>query len=234
MSQPAKNCQSPFLDVTSFPTQESETGPAETPPSILPPSSSPFVSVYEMDHGEGRVDPESEEFVQFLNELHDEEFDEAVFELINEASALYEDRFVHEYRDPAVQPMEAQRLLAEHFVPLESELETLLETMADDIDRLDLDTITEVEIDAFIESYQPTRELSPNFENFWGWAKKKLKKAARWAKKKAKALAKKAFLFALKRLKRYIRPWVKNLITFAINKLPKKYRPLAAMLAKGS
>jgi hypothetical protein len=232
MSQSAKISQSPFLDVTSFPAQESETVTEETQLSVLHQSDSPFSSVYELEDGEGRVDPESEEFIQFLNELHDEEFDEAVFELINEASALYEDRFLHDYRGPAIQTMEAERLLEEHFVPLESELEMLVETMAGDIDRRDLDTMTEAEIDAFIESYRPTRELSPNFENLWGWAKKKLKKAAKWAKKKAKALAKKAFRAALKRLKRYIKPWLKKLITFAINKLPKQYRPLAKMLAK--
>ena len=100
MSQSFNMSQSPFLNVTSFSPPDSEIIHDEITPLALPQSASPFVSVYEMENGEGRVDPESEEFVQFLNELYDEEFDEAVFELINEASGLYDDNFVTKYRDP--------------------------------------------------------------------------------------------------------------------------------------
>jgi hypothetical protein len=44
---------------------------------------------------EGTIDPEAEEEMEFLNELYDEEFDEAVYELISEANELF-DVFVGE------------------------------------------------------------------------------------------------------------------------------------------
>ena len=111
-----KNFQSPFLDVTSFPKQDPETVGNITN-TISIESSSPFTSMYEMEGGEVVLDPESEEFIQFLGELHDEEFDESVFEIVNEASAFYEKKF---NQDISSQPMEAERFLAEYFAPLQS------------------------------------------------------------------------------------------------------------------
>ena len=226
-----KDLQSPFLDVTSFPREEAEAvEDITTVPSTY--SSSPFVSAYEMEGGESRVDHESEEFIQLLGELYDDEFNDAVFELVNEASALYEDQFSHDYRDKSSQSREGDRFLSEHFAPLENELEILLDRMADDIQHHDFEAMTEVEINSFVDSYQFNTELSPNFENFWGWAKKKLKKAAKWAKKKAKGLAARAFRAALKKIKRYLRPMLKKVLTFAIGKLPRRYQGLANRLRK--
>ena len=68
MLNSTEKLQSPFLDVTSFPRQQSETQEENIISSTLPPFS-PFVSVYEMAEGETRVDPESEEFIQFLGEV---------------------------------------------------------------------------------------------------------------------------------------------------------------------
>jgi len=232
MSQSTEKLQSPFLDVTSFPRAQSELMEDNMSPSVPISVSSPFVSVYHMEDGAKRIDSESEGFVQFLGELHDEGFDDAVFELINEASALYEDRVAHEYQETSSQANGAEHFLQAHFLPLEHELETLLDTMADEFENRNFETMTEAEIEVFIDSYQPTRELSPNFENFGGWFKKKLKKAAKWAKKKAKGLAAKAFKGALKKLKGYLKPLLKKILTFAIGKLPKKYQSLANLLRK--
>ncbi len=232
MSQSTEKTQSPFLDVTSFSKQQPEILKEITPLSANHSAFSPFVSVYEMEGGEERIDPESEGFIQLLGELHDEEFDAAVFELINEASVLYEDRFIHEYQDTSSQSIGAERFLNAHFEPLENELETLLDTLSDDIGQRDFEAMSEAEIEALIDSYEPTRELSPNFENFGGWFKKKIKKAAKWAKKKGKALAAKAFRGALNKLKRYLKPLLKKILTFAIGKLPKKYQGMANILRK--
>ncbi len=234
MAQPTKQFQSPFLDVLSFPRQQSEALEEESN-TLSPASSSPFTSLYQAEEGKEAIDPESEEFIQFLGELHDDEFNDAVFELVNEASVLYESGFENQYQGVS-QTVEAEHFLQEHFTPLQNELENLLDFMADEIEKYDLETMTEVEIDAFVDSYQPTGELSPNFENLWGWAKKKLKKAARkaakWAKKKAKKLAARAFRAALKKIKRYFRPMLKKVLTFAIGKLPKKYQGMANLLRK--
>jgi hypothetical protein len=232
MSPTTEKSQSPFLDLSSFSAEEAETIVEQKAPSTWYEVNSPFRSVYEMAGQEDMVSPEADEFASFLAELHDREFDEAIFELVNEAADLYESRFEGEYGGLAAQSMQAERMLAEHFEPLVRELETLLETVANDIEGRSFETMTEAEIDAFIDQYQPTQPLSPSFENLWGWVKNKIKKAANWVKDKGKALAKKAFQAALGKLKKYMRPWLNKIVQFAINKLPAKYRPLAKLLAQ--
>lgn len=233
MSESTKKPQSPFLDNSSFTAEEKEVLTKQDDSLSMYEVASPFRSIYELEGQKDIIDPEAEEFVSFLAELHNTEFDEAVFELVNEAADLYESRFEGEYGGLAGQTIEAERFLEQHFAPLTGEVEALLDNIAEDIESQNLDTMSESEIDAFIDRFEPSQELSPSFENLWGWIKKKAKKAAKWAKKKAKALAKKAFKAALKRLKKYMKPWLNKIVKFAINKLPKQYREPAKLLAKG-
>jgi hypothetical protein len=232
MSVTTKKPQSPFLDIGSFASDELKEAEEQDWSSTGYEIDSPFQSVYKLEKQGDSVSPEAEEYASLLSELYDREFDEVVYELVNEAADLYETRFEGEFYNEVTQQKEAERMLEDHFAPLVNEIETLLEAMADDIEHRDLDTMNEVEIDAFIEQYKPNLELSPGFENLFGWVKKKIKKGVKWAKKKAKGLAKKLAMAALKKLKRYAKPWVKKIIKFAINKLPAKYRPLARMLAQ--
>ena len=87
--------QAPFLNISSFAVEEvtQEIFETSTPPST------PFLSLYESEETGGVIDPETEEYVQFLNELYDEEFDEALYGLVSEAASLYEVRFTHENGD---------------------------------------------------------------------------------------------------------------------------------------
>ena len=55
---------SPFLDVRSFAEEEALTRAEESGTRAQP--SSPFLAVYEFEE-EGRVDPQTEEYVSFLN-----------------------------------------------------------------------------------------------------------------------------------------------------------------------
>ena len=95
-----------FLDVSSFTMEEVSQEILET----SAPPSSPFLSLYESEEAGGMIDPEAEEYFQFLNELYDKEFDEALFGLTSEAAALYEVRFMHEHGDPRIVGYEAERL----------------------------------------------------------------------------------------------------------------------------
>lgn len=236
MSLSSKKTQSPFLDIGSFAADELKVAEEQEWSSAGYEIDSPFQSVYELEKQEGMVSAEAEEFASFISELYDREFDEVVYQLVNEAADLYETRFEGEFPIGVAQQKEARHMLEEHFAPLVTEIETLLESVAEDIEPRDLDTMSEAEIDVLFEQYKPIRELSPNFERLWGWIKKKAKKALKkgvnWAKKKAKGLAKKLLRAALKKLKKYIKPWINKIIGFAINKLPKKYRPLARKLAQ--
>jgi hypothetical protein len=238
MSQSNLKHRTPFLDVSSFAADEAET--VEYEETLLASTdyevNTPFRSEFRLETQENMVTPEAEEFVSFLDELYDREFDEAVFQLVNEAADLYAARFEGEFMGEAAQQMEVKRMLEEHFSPLVYEIETLLETVSEDIEQKDLDTMSEAELDAFMDQYKPNRQLSPNFENLWGWVKKKAKKAIKkgikWAKKKAKGVAKRLLKAAMKKLKKYAKPWMEKIIKFAINKLPAKYRPIATILAK--
>jgi hypothetical protein len=61
-------------DVRSFAEEEAPTRAEKSPARAQP--GSPFLAVYEFEE-EGRVDPQTEGYVSFLNELYDEQFHEA-------------------------------------------------------------------------------------------------------------------------------------------------------------
>lgn len=230
--------ESPFPDqFINFVSEELETEEEQTMYSSSYQLDSPFQSVYELESEEGIVDSETEEVMEFLDELYDEEFDEALYELINEADELYQNRFESEYAgNPIAQKIEAQRVLEADFAPLLKEVEGFLEGMAEEVEKLDLDTMSKVEFEAFIDQYEPPADHIPAPDYFWGKAKKWLKKKAKKALKKAGKLAKRGLKFALRRLlkklRKLIRPLLNKVLQRAINKVPTKYRPLARTLAK--
>ena len=226
------NNQAPFLDVTSFVTEEVSRDPVET----FAPASSPFLSLYESEVTGDLIDPETEEYTIFLNELHDEEFHEALSGLVSEAAALYETRFMHEQEDPQTIGYQAERFLDLHFAPLVAEAEALFEALATEFNQRDPNTLTEGELDNIVDRYQPSTELAPNFEEFFGKLKKLVKKVV----KKGVNLAQKGISFAaklglgpiLKKLKALVKPLLKRVIRSAIGKLPIHLQPIARKLAK--
>jgi len=193
------------------------------------PVDSPFRSVYELENAGGAVDLEAEEAMEFLDELYDEEFDEALFELVNEAAELYEDRFESEYGDPLVQKMQAMRLLEQRFAPLVQEAEAFIDTLAEEVRQLNSSSLGESELEAFIDRYTPQTSLLPSFENFLGSL---AKKAANLAKKGIQAVGKLGLDAILPKLKVLINPLLKKVLQMAINKLPVALRPVAEQLAK--
>ena len=196
-------------------------------------SSSPFPSIYELESEAGIVDPETEEMMEFLDELYDEEFDETLYELINEAEDLYQDRFESEYSgNPVAQRLEAERLLEAHFAPMVGEGEQFFSTMAEEVDRHRLDSLSEAEIEALVDRYQPSNQLTPSFENLFGKLKKLAKKALKKGVKLAKRGLKKFGKLALRKLKKLIKPLLKKVLQRAINKIPQQYRPLAQTIAE--
>ncbi|HEY9649210.1 MAG TPA: hypothetical protein V6C95_01000, partial [Coleofasciculaceae cyanobacterium] len=222
--------ESPFPTTkTRFSGEESEVLEEQVSYSSAYPVASPFRSVYELDSSEGAVDPDAEEVMEFLDELYDEEFDEALFELVNEAAELYEDRFESEYGDPLVQKMQAMRMLEQHFAPLVQEAETFLERLAEEAGQLNASSLKESELETFINHYELKNRLSPSFENFLGGLINKVKKAA---KSGIKALSGLGLKTILKKLKVLLNPLLKKVLEMAINKLPVALRPIAEQLAK--
>lgn len=225
--------KAPFLDSASFTAEEVDlTQPQVGPPR---PGGSPFLSIYELEDDGGAVDPGAEEYVTFLSELYDEEFDESIFELIHEAAAIHDDQFTGSSASIAEQNLASERFLAEHIEPLTGEIEKMLDTLAERYGGLEPTGIDEREIDSFLDDYRTATELSPSFENFFGAIKNAIKKVG----KKAVDLAKKGAAFAgkfalgplLKKLKALIKPLLQRVMRFAIGKLPKPLQPVARKLA---
>lgn len=230
--------ETPFPDqFIGFVSEESEGEDEQKTYSDSYQLDSPFQSIYELESEEGIVDPETEAVMEFLDELYDEEFDEAIYELIDEADELYQNRFESEYYgNPIAQKIEAQRVIEAHFAPLIREAETLMEAIAEEVDRHELNGISEAEIETFVNQYQSQQQLSPSFEHFFGrlkkLAKKALKKGVGLAKRGLKKFGKLALRAVLKKLKKLFKPLLYRVLKLAINKIPAKYRPLARTLAK--
>lgn len=225
--------QTPFLNIGSF-REEGESAVAESAaPSIV--TGSPFLSLYETEEGE-LVTPETEEYLAFLNELYNEEFDEALSALVDEARVIYETQFPHGQGGSQNVGYQAERLLEQHFAPLAAEAEALLETLAREFGERGPNTLNVDEIDTIVDRSQPSIELAPNFEEFLGGLKKlarrALKAGVKLAKKGISAAAKLGLGPILKKLKVLIKPLLQRVIQKAIGKLPPYLQPIARKLAQ--
>ncbi len=224
--------QAPFLNISSFAVEEvtQEIFETSTPPST------PFLSIYESEETGGVIDPETEEYIQFLNELYDEEFNEALYGLVSEAASLYEVRFTHENGDLRIIGYEAERFLNQHFAPLITESEAMLGSLETELCQRDIKSLSEYEIGEIVDRYKPSIEFTPNFENFLGKLKKVVKKVAGkavdLAKKGISAAAKLGLGPILNKLKALIKPLLKRVVQTAIGKLPVQLQPMAKKLAE--
>ncbi len=219
---------SPFLDVRSF-EEEAAPGRAEESPARLQ-SSSPFLAVYEFEN-EARVDPQAEEYVSFLNELYDEQFNEAFSHLVDEAAAIYETNFAGPQQDPRTAGYQAERLLNQHFAPLVAEAETMIRTVAAELDKRDPETLGEGEVETIVGAYHPSTQIDPQFEEWLGgFLKKVVNKGLNLAKSAAGAVAKLGLGPILNKLLALVKPLIKRVIESAINKLPAGLQPIARTL----
>lgn len=222
------NSYSPFLDIRSFVAEETNGRAIET----LVPSRSPFLSLYESEAGRGAVDPEAEEYLTFLNELYDEEFDDALANLVDEAAAIYETHFPYEQEDPQGVGYQAERLLNQHFAPLASQSEALFGALARELGQRDPTSLSQDEIETLVDRYRPTADLSPSFEQFFGKLKNLAKKTINLAKQGISAAAKLGLGPVLDKLKALIKPLLTRVIQTAIGKLPPNLQPIARKLAE--
>src|SRR6266498_1600093 len=224
------NNESPFLDIKSFVAEETSLASQES--SV--PLRSPFLAVYELE-GEGRSDPQTEEYFEFLNELYDDHFNEVLSNLVDEAAGLYQTNFTSETPDPRTASYQGERLLTQHFAPLLAETETLFQKVADEIEKHDANTLSEAEVEAIVDGYHPPAGFSPNFEEWFGsivnFAKKAVNKGIDLAKKAGSTLAKWGLKPLLEKIKTFAWQIIKQVIAKAIDKVPEQYRPLAKLLA---
>lgn len=244
--------ETPFLDRYEPEQAEEPTTMRDLASTVYRQMETPFVSYYEVGQGEETgYDPQRAFYAELLSELHDETFEDAIHELVQETAAMYETRMTEEYGDPSAQRMAAERMARDYLAPLARDAEELVDRMAQGVGEHDIATMTEEELDVMMEQYEPQREdLSPAFENFlkglWKKAKKAVKGVASAVKKgvtgavklakKGVALAAKVALaptmFVFNKLKKLIRPLIERVLKIAMGKIPAPLQPAARMLAK--
>jgi hypothetical protein len=211
--------ESPFLDIRSFTTEEIDSVPHET---LVQPST-PFLALYESEDG-SLVHPEKAEYLTFLNQLYDEEFEDTLASLVSEATSIYETHFPQEYEGSGSNTYQAERLLNQHFAPLVAEAEALLDNLAREVQQRPLANMSQDEIDTLVDQYHTSSQLAPNFEDFLGGLKNLAKKAL-------SAAATLGLGPVLNKLKGLIKPLIKKVIQTAIHKLPAALQPYARQLA---
>jgi hypothetical protein len=222
---PEGNVVTPFLETRSFVREEAEVFASETPSPAL---RSPFLSVYELDGQMEYADPEQEAYAGLVQELYDQEFDEALFELMNEARGLHEQQLVSDALS-----VEAERQLQQQFNQLIREAEAAVGAFQNEFGSRDLAGLSAAEVDAFTDRYMPSESLAPEFQNFsFGWIKKIGKAVKNVASKAASFAAKIGLGPLLDKIKALVKPLLNKVLQMAIGKLPEAVQPAAQQLAE--
>lgn len=226
--------ETPFLDKFEDTKEANQLFESESPLQSYN-YESPFLSEFEYEGGLMQSDPKAGEVAEFLSELKDSEFEEAVYEVLNEAHDFVSDKISGESMKDSQYEQRVESLLREHFSPLAQSLETAIERLALEIERGDILNKSEVELESFLSEYEnPPEGLSPRFEVLHEHFMKKLKKVV----KKVASVAKKAapFLnpagFVLGKLKNLARPFLEKILKLAVNKLPPPLQPIALKIGK--
>lgn len=217
--------ESPFISDVPVPASVAATAPGKTF-APAPAVESPFVTEYAGEEGE--YGPQAEEFASLASEFYDPEFEEALEDLVNEASAVAEQQPSFESEDPAQLRLESERALRDYLEPLAEATEAMLDRLTVGLGDRDISQLSEAELDAVMEQLAPTDGgLSPAFEGFLGGMLKKARKAVHGALSKVMP-----HKIILNRLKGLVRPLLERVLRGAIDKLPVAVRPIAQQLAK--
>lgn len=134
---------------------------------------SPFLPEY----GAGEADTRAEAFAELLGELYDPEFEDAVVDLVHEASAVAEERFAFEAGDPWAERVEAEHGIRDYLEPLALECEAMVDRVAEGVGAAELTAMSESELEDFLNRFAPgATSLPPTLDQFGGSFFRKLKK----------------------------------------------------------
>lgn len=221
--------ESPFL-----PEPEYAREPNHSP--ILGPSAdarhgdvieTPFISQYELN-GVATESPELALHREIMEELHDDEFDEAVEDLVNAVREAYEDRYRGEIDHGS---MEAERQMWTYLAPLDRELNGAIDRLVEGLVQIDNELLSDEQLEHYLDNFEYRTDFEqPEFEAFFGKIWKKVKKVAKKGLKTLKKLS--PLHIILGKLKKLVRPLLRRVLKFALNKIPPRFRPLAKKLAR--
>lgn len=219
---------SPFV---SLPSLELETPTHQAKPDVqIWNETSPFLAVHSLNGKQPLGDPKMEQLVQLMNELYDEEMEEAMEELAYEANDLYESYLSRS--SSLQQEFAAQQMVLEHYTPMLGEIDRFFDRLINQGNDFDQRRTTIQEFEHFIESQASltTGNFSPVQEQFLG---KALRKIGTGIKNVAKTVAKFSPIgLLINTLKPKISQFVKGFLQKGINKLPKEFQGLAQGLAQ--
>jgi hypothetical protein len=217
----------PFQDSYTFEAEPSRLAAVEQLESR--PLVTPFVSEY-ADPARA-VSAETQELHDLLSELYDQELDELLGQIGDEAWNVVHERAA--FSEETGGPARAEQLLEDWISPLRTHAEAMVDSVAEALSAGDPASMSETELDTLFERVEPRGTgLEPLFEEFLGSLGKKLKKYAKGALKIAKkglALLPVGLLIA--KLKPFLRPLLDRVLQYAIDKLPADLRPVARQLA---
>ncbi|WP_280309870.1 hypothetical protein [Nocardia abscessus] len=231
--------ESPFAASESEWTASETEADLPTLANLLGESESQFVSPF---GSESESSSNHNEVVsELFGDLRDREFEEALDEIVQEASALHAEHsllFVAEAGGAG--SAGAAEAVHEHFAPLVTGAEQLLDQLAMLSGDREAAMLSEAEVETLLESFEtaavPAHE-SPVFENFFKaigrLARKVVRKAVDLGRRGLSAVARIIPIGALlNRLKGLIKPLLRRVLKVAINRLPVALRPAAAQLRK--
>ena len=215
--------ESPFASA-SLTDRGPAPGPAVTSGSAESPFRGGFVPV-------GGAERESEAFHDVLAELEDEQFDEAVTRLVDEAAGQHLASGAA-WSSSEAAPALATAELEAWIQPLQYEADRMLQNMADRLDGEDVSVLREPELEALFESLQPDPGFLPEaFENFLGGVFNVAKKLVKGAVSGIGKLASLPLRFLLGKLQALVRPLLQKVLKKAIGLLPASAQPIARTIA---
>jgi hypothetical protein len=238
--------ESPFRSALAVGESESErTGYPETrmtSTALESPFQSSFAEVSESEST-------AEAFRELLAELENEQFDEAIAQLVDEAAGLHLASGAS-WSSAEAAPGLAMSELEAWIEPLRQETNRMLDNMAERLGNEELETLRDSELEALFESLRPDTGFLPEaFENFLGGLFRKAKSlvsgAVNLAKKGAGAawnLAKQGVSgvggllslpvkFLLSKLEALAGTLLRGVLQKAIGLLPGSVQPIARKLA---
>jgi hypothetical protein len=230
--------ETPFADVQAIKNEPKEKQMENFNFSFLTEEDNPFKSTFELPETILQTTPDREAYTELLAELNDPEFETALYNLAAEAEDTYSSKISDESAmGESFIPYAAQQV-NQYLEPLAMESERMIDRVSQHFSGNDLSDQNEAAVEQFFDRLlAENREFTPAQEQFFGSLFNKVKSVVKsginLAKKGISAVGKLLPInIILDKLKKLIRPLLERVLKFAINKLPKNFRPYAQTLAK--
>lgn len=231
--------ETPFADVplvkeqsnTSVSSEDFFTG-------YLGELESPFSRTYTAPELGNTVTEAGEAYMELMSELHDTEFEETLYEMVNEVEDTWRSKVSNELAMGSNYFPFVTQQAGNYFNPVIRESESMIDRIAQHFSGNNLADHSDSEVEQFFETLEFRHDnYTPAQEQFFGKLFKKVKSVVKkgidLAKKGISAVGKILPInIILNKIKGLVRPLLEKVLRFAIGKLPKNLQPYAQTLAK--